>query len=33
MENNSSIVIYTTKDGQTQLDVTFDKETVWLTIA
>lgn len=31
MENNSSIVIYTTKDGQTQLDVTFDKETVWLT--
>lgn len=31
MDNNSSIVIYTTKDGQTQLNVTFDKETVWLT--
>lgn len=31
MENNSSVVIYTTKDGQTRLDVTFDKETVWLT--
>ena len=31
MENNSSVVLYTTKDGQTRLDVTFDKETVWLT--
>lgn len=29
MEN---FVIYATKDGQTQIDVTFDKETVWLSL-
>ena len=28
--NNSQIEIYQTKDGQTQVDVRFEKETVWL---
>lgn len=26
------LVFYTTKDGQTQIDVTFDKDTVWLSL-
>lgn len=29
--NDSSIVIYTTEDGNTQLEVTLEQETVWLT--
>lgn len=31
MQNKSSIVLYTTKDGNIQLDVKLDNETVWLT--
>ncbi len=30
MEENNSIVIYTTDDGQSRIDVTMDGETVWL---
>ena len=30
-ENNSSIVIYQSKDGHTKLDVRLEDETVWLT--
>ncbi len=29
--NNSELIIYTTEDGKTQVDVRFDEETVWLT--
>ena len=29
--NGSSIVLYTTEDGNTQLEVKLDKDTVWLT--
>ena len=32
MEENK-IVIYQTEDGQTQIDVRFENETVWLTMA
>ena len=32
MENNSELIIYTTKDGLTKVDVTFDNETVWLSL-
>lgn len=31
MDNKSEIVIYTTKDGLTKVDVKFDSDTVWLT--
>ena len=32
MENHSSnLIIYTTEDGLTKVDVTFDEDTVWLT--
>ena len=31
MDNNSEIVIYTTKDGLSKVDVRFDSDTVWLT--
>ena len=31
MENNSEIIIYTTEDGLTKVDVTFEDDTVWLT--
>ena len=31
MENNSELIIYTTEDGLTKVDVTFDNDTVWLT--
>ena len=31
MENNSQLVMYTTKDGITKVDVTFENGTVWLT--
>ena len=30
-ETNSELIIYTTEDGKTQVDVRFDEETVWLT--
>lgn len=30
-KSNSQIVIYKSEDGQTQIDVRFDGETVWLT--
>ena len=33
MEENQKIVIYQTPDGQTQIDVRLEKETVWLTQA
>ena len=29
--NGSSIVLYTTEDGNTQLEVKLDKDTVWLS--
>ncbi|MCI6962273.1 MAG: hypothetical protein MR734_00870 [Bacteroidales bacterium] len=29
--NGSSIVIYTTEDGNTQLEVKLEQDTVWLT--
>lgn len=29
--NGSSIVLYTTDDGNTRLEVKLDKDTVWLT--
>ena len=29
--NGSSIVLYTTDDGNTQFEVKLEKETVWLT--
>lgn len=31
MENQSSIIIYTTEDGSTNLQVKMENETVWLT--
>ncbi len=31
MEYNSELIIYTTEDGLTKVDVTFEEETVWLT--
>ena len=33
MEQNNKIVIYQTADGQTQIDVRMESETVWLTQA
>ena len=33
MEENQKIVIYQTPDGQTQIDVRLEKETVWLNVA
>mgnify|MGYP003441684149 CR=1 FL=1 len=33
MNKQSSIVIYTTKDGSTNLQVKLEKDTVWLTQA
>ncbi len=32
MENKSELIMYTTNDGLTKVDVTFDKETVWLSL-
>ena len=32
MENNSELILYTTDDGKTKVDVTFMDETVWLSI-
>ena len=31
MNNNSELIIYTTEDGLTKIDVTFEEETVWLS--
>lgn len=31
MDNSSKLIIYTTEDGLTKVDVTFDGDTVWLT--
>lgn len=30
-DNGASIVLYTTDDGNTQLEVKLENETVWLT--
>lgn len=29
--DNSEVIIYKTEDGLTQVDVTFEDDTVWLT--
>ena len=29
---NSEMIIYTAEDGMTKVDVTFDDDTVWLTL-
>ncbi len=31
MNNNSDLIIYTTEDGLTKVDVTLEDDTVWLT--
>lgn len=31
MNNHSDLIIYTTEDGLTKVDVTFDEDTIWLT--
>ena len=31
-ENKTSLIMYTTEDGITQIQATFDKDTVWLSI-
>lgn len=32
MEQKSNIIIYTTEDGSTKIETTFDEDTVWLSI-
>ena len=32
MNNNSEIIIYTTEDGLTKIEATFENDTVWLSI-
>ena len=32
MENKTSLIMYTTEDGITQIQATFDDDTVWLSI-
>ena len=32
MDNSSELIIYTTEDGLTKIDVTFDNDTVWLSL-
>lgn len=32
MNNQSELIIYTTEDGLTKVDVTFEEDTVWLSI-
>ena len=32
MEQKSNIIIYTTEDGMTKIETTFDEDTVWLSI-
>ncbi len=29
--NNSNIIMYTTEDGLTKIETTFDGDTVWLS--
>ena len=31
MKSDSKLIIYTTEDGLTKVDVTFEDDTVWLT--
>ena len=31
-ENNTSLIMYVTEDGETRIQATFDQETVWLSI-
>ena len=31
-QNNSEMMIYTTEDGLTKIETTFDGDTVWLSI-
>ena len=33
MNNNNEIIIYQSEDGQTQVDVRMENDTVWLTQA
>ena len=33
MNENDQIIIYQTEDGQTQVDVRMENDTVWLTQA
>ena len=30
--NKSSIIMYTTEDGLTKIETTFDEDTVWLSL-
>ena len=30
--NNSNIMMYTTEDGLTKIEVTLDEDTVWLSL-
>ena len=30
--NNSNIIMYTTEDGSTKIEVTFEEDTVWLSL-
>lgn len=30
--NNSNIIMYTTEDGLTKIEVTFEEDTVWLSL-
>ena len=30
--NNSNIIMYTTEDGLTKIETTFDEDTVWLSL-
>lgn len=32
MNQKSNIIIYTTQDGLTKIETTFDEDTVWLSI-
>ena len=32
MDNSSELIMYTTEDGLTKIDVTFDNDTVWLSL-
>ena len=32
VNQKSNIIIYTTEDGLTKIDTTFDEDTVWLSI-
>ena len=31
--HNSNIIMYTTEDGLTKIETTFDEDTVWLSLA